>query len=69
MIRNVSATLAAVLLTAACSKDPSVAAQRYIESGDRYAKQGKYRFECRPHNWFGERARRVKRARRTAPLK
>jgi tetratricopeptide (TPR) repeat protein len=38
----ISAALA-VLSLAACSRDPSVAARRYIESGDRYAKEGRYR--------------------------
>jgi tetratricopeptide (TPR) repeat protein len=42
MIRRIAASLA-VLLLAGCSGDPSAAARRYIESGDRYAKQGKYR--------------------------
>src|SRR5262249_8731396 len=42
MIRPVSAALA-VLLLAACSRDPAVAARRYIENGDRYAKEDKYR--------------------------
>ena len=41
MTRIVPPTVAA-LLFAACSSDPAAAARRYIESGDRYAQQGKY---------------------------
>ena len=38
----VAATLSALFLTG-CSNDPAKAARRYIESGDRYAQQGKYK--------------------------
>ena len=42
MSRILPAMLAAALL-AACSTDPAAATRRYIESGDRYAQQGKYK--------------------------
>src|SRR5262245_31448314 len=40
MKRFLLATLVASL--AACSRDPAAASRRYIESGDRYAREGKY---------------------------
>ena len=44
MSRTLLATVAlAALAAGACSKDPAVASRRYIDSGDRYAKEGKYR--------------------------
>src|SRR5438034_5985470 len=42
MHRIILATLLASAL-AACSRDPAAASRRYIESGDRYARQGKYK--------------------------
>ena len=36
------AAVVASLTLGACSRDPAKASRRYIESGDRYAQQGKY---------------------------
>jgi tetratricopeptide (TPR) repeat protein len=42
MTRIVVAPLLA-LLVAGCSRDPAAASRRYVESGDRYARDGKYK--------------------------
>ncbi len=38
-----AALLAALAVTAGCNRDPNVRKQKYLESGERYAQEGKYR--------------------------
>ncbi len=38
-----AALLGAVALTTGCNRDPNVRKQKYLESGERYAQEGKYR--------------------------
>ncbi len=45
IFRSSTATvlLAALAVTAGCNRDPNVRKQKYLESGERYAQEGKYR--------------------------